>query len=142
MKTRISIRKDWNLIESLIDHNSSILDVGCGEGGLIKQLKNNKHADSRGLEIDGDLVRDAISQGLNVVQGNAESDLHQYSDNSFDYVILSQTLQAMYNPKLVLHELLRIGTKFLTTLSAIFPTSVDTLSQSVLLFLCMVLILA
>ncbi len=106
-----SIRKDWKLIESLIDYNSTILDIGCGEGGLILQLKNNKHANTRGLEIDGSLVRNAISEGINVVQGNAEGDLDQYSDSSFDYVILSQTLQAMYNPKFVLHELLRIGAK-------------------------------
>ena len=57
-----SIRKDWNLIESLIDYNSTILDVGCGEGGLILQLKKNKHANTRGLEIDGNLVRNAISE--------------------------------------------------------------------------------
>ena len=111
MVTRSSIRKDWNLIESLIDYNSSILDIGCGEGGLVKQLKEKKKADTRGLEIDGNLARNAISEGISVVQGDAERDLDQYSDSSFDYVILSQTLQAMYNPKLVLLELLRIGPK-------------------------------
>ena len=111
MIARLSIRKDWNLIESLIDYNSTILDIGCGEGKLVLQLKNNKHADARGLEVNGNLVRNAISEGISVVQGNAEEDLDQYSDSSFDYVILSQTLQAMYNPKFVLHELLRIGAK-------------------------------
>lgn len=111
MIARTSIRKDWNLIESLIDYNSSILDIGCGEGDLIKKLLNNKNADIRGIEIDGYLAREAISQGLSVVQGDAEKDLDQYSKSSFDYVILSQTLQAMYNPKIVLHELLRIGSK-------------------------------
>jgi methionine biosynthesis protein MetW len=111
MITRSSIRKDWNLIESLIDYNSTILDIGCGEGGLVLQLKKNKRADTRGLEIDGNLVRNAISEGISVVQGNAEDDLYQYSDSSFDYVILSQTLQAMYDPKFVLLELLRIGAK-------------------------------
>jgi methionine biosynthesis protein MetW len=106
-----SIRKDWALIQSLINHNTKILDIGCGSGGLIKQLRDNNIADPRGIEIEGDLVRDAISQGLCVVQGNAENDLDQYSNNSFDYVILSQTLQAMHNPKYVLNELLRIGSK-------------------------------
>ena len=106
-----SIRKDWNLIESLIDYNSKILDIGCGEGGLVLQLQKNKRADTRGLEIDGNLVRNAISQGISVVQGDAEKDLYQYFDQSFDYIILSQTLQAMYNPKKVLDELLRIGSK-------------------------------
>ncbi len=111
MNLHYSIRKDWNLIESLIDNKSTILDIGCGEGDLIQQLQNNKHADIRGVEIDGELVRSAISRGLSVVQGNAEKDLTQYCDQSFDYVILSQTLQAMYNPKQVLNELLRIGAK-------------------------------
>ena len=111
MSPHSSIRKDWSLMELLIENNSTILDIGCGAGELIKQLRDNKYAESRGLEIDGDLVRDAISQGLAVVQGNAENDLSQYCDSSFDYVILSQTLQAMYNPKIVLHELLRIGAK-------------------------------
>ena len=111
MTLHASIRKDWKLIESLIIKNSKILDIGCGEGGLINQLQNNISADTRGIEIDGNLTRDAISQGLCVIQGNAENDLNQYGDNSFDYVILSQTLQAMYNPKIVLNELLRIGSK-------------------------------
>ena len=111
MNLHYSIRKDWNLIESLIDNKSTILDIGCGEGDLIQQLQNNRHADTRGVEINGELVRSAISKGLSVIQGNAEKDLSQYCDQSFDYVILSQTLQAMYNPKQVLNELLRIGAK-------------------------------
>ena len=111
MNLHYSIRKDWDLIESLIDNKSTILDIGCGEGDLIQQLQNNKQANIRGLEINGELVRTAISKGLSVIQGNAEKDLTQYYDQSFDYVILSQTLQAMYNPKQVLNELLRIGAK-------------------------------
>ena len=111
MNLHYSIRKDWDLIESLIDNKSTILDIGCGEGDLIQQLQNNKQADIRGLEINGELVRTAISKGLSVIQGNAEKDLTQYYDQSFDYVILSQTLQAMFNPKNVLNELLRIGAK-------------------------------
>ena len=111
MNLHYSIRKDWDLIESLIDNKSTILDIGCGEGDLIQQLQNNKQADIRGLEINGELVRTAISKGLSVIQGNAEKDLTQYYDQSFDYIILSQTLQAMFNPKNVLNELLRIGAK-------------------------------
>tara|TARA_B100001123_G_scaffold425938_1_gene539451 strand:+ start:1666 stop:2349 length:684 start_codon:yes stop_codon:yes gene_type:complete len=111
MISQFSIRKDLALIEKLIKNNSSILDIGCGEGDLIKELEKNKKANTRGLELDGELVRNAISKGLKVVQGNAEKDLIQYSNNSFDYVILSQTLQAMYNPKEVLNEMLRIGAK-------------------------------
>ena len=106
-----SIRNDWKLIESLINPRSSVLDIGCGEGGLIKQLEVNIQSDTRGIEIDPELTRKAIAEGLNVVQGNAEHDLNQYSNQSFDYVILSQTLQAMLKPKEVLNELLRIGAK-------------------------------
>ena len=109
--TKKSIRNDWKLIESLINPKSSVLDIGCGEGGLIKQLENNIQSDTRGIEIDPELTRKAIAEGLNVVQGNAENDLSQYSNQSFDYVILSQTLQAMLKPKDVLNELLRIGDK-------------------------------
>ena len=106
-----SIRNDWKLIESLIDPRSMVLDIGCGEGGLIKQLGDNIQSDTRGIEIDPVLTRKAIAEGLNVVQGNAEHDLNQYSNQSFDYVILSQTLQAMVKPRDVLLELLRIGGK-------------------------------
>ena len=106
-----SIRKDWNLIESLITPNSRLLDVGCGEGELIEQLIKNIKAETHGIEVNSQLVEKAIAKGLNVVQGDAEIDLNQYSNLSFDYVILSQTLQAMMKPKEILKELLRIGGK-------------------------------
>ena len=106
-----SIRKDWRLIESLIDPHSRILDIGCGEGELIEQLENNIYAKTHGIELNPNLTRKAIAKGLSVVQGNAEKDLSQYANQSFDYVILSQTLQAMVKPKEVLLELLRIGSK-------------------------------
>ena len=111
MNDEISIRKDWRLIESLINNNSRILDIGCGEGGLIAQLEKNIQAKTNGIEVNPELTRKAIASGYNVVQGNAEKDLLQYSNQSFDYVILSQTLQAMIRPKEVLLELLRIGGK-------------------------------
>ena len=106
-----SIRNDWKLIESLIQENAKVLDIGCGEGGLINQLELNIMADTRGIEIDPKLARKAIASGHNVVEGNAEKDLTQFSNQSFDYVILSQTLQAMIRPKEMLIELLRIGNK-------------------------------
>ena len=111
MNKDLSIRKDWNLIESLIDSNSRILDIGCGEGGLIVQLEKNIQAKTSGIELNPELTRKAIAEGHNVVQGDAEKDLGQYSNQSFDYVILSQTLQAMIKPRNVLIELLRIGRK-------------------------------
>ena len=110
-----SIRKDWDLIQSLINADKKILDIGCGEGELISILKKNINADCRGLEVNGEFVRKAISLGHSVVQGNAENDLEQYSNESFDYVILSQTLQAMYSPKKVLLEMLRIGNKVIVS---------------------------
>ena len=110
-----SIRKDWELIQTLIEDSKRVLDIGCGSGELINKLEINKHSDARGFEVDGNLVRSALSLGISVVQGNAERDLSQYSDGSFDYVILSQTLQAMYNPKKVLLEMLRIGNKIIVS---------------------------
>ena len=111
MNNEISIRKDWKLIESLINKKSKVLDIGCGEGELIAQLEKNIQAKTNGIEVNAELTRKAIANGFNVVQGNAEEDLFQYSNQSFDYVILSQTLQAMIKPKDVLLELLRIGGK-------------------------------
>ncbi|SVB33112.1 uncharacterized protein METZ01_LOCUS185966 [marine metagenome] len=99
------------MIESLIDSHSRILDIGCGEGELIEQLENNIYAKTYGIELNPNLARKAITKGFRVVQGNAEKDLSQYANQSFDYVILSQTLQAMVKPKEVLLELLRIGSK-------------------------------
>jgi len=111
MNNNLSLRKDWVLIESLIDANSKVLDIGCGDGGLIAQLEKNIKAKTKGIEVSPHLAQNAIAQGFNVVQGNAEKDLNQYSNKSFDYVILSQTLQAMIQPKEILLELLRIGGK-------------------------------
>ena len=111
MNNIISIRKDWDLIESLIRDNSRILDIGCGEGDLIQQLEKNLAAKVHGIEKNKDLVLKGIAKGLNLTHGDAEKDLLQYSDHSFDYVILSQTLQAMIEPKKILKQLLRIGSK-------------------------------
>ena len=106
-----SIRKDWDLIESLIKDKSRILDIGCGEGDLIKQLERNLDARVHGIEKSQKLAQKGIAKGLNITQGNAEKDLLQYANQSFDYVVLSQTLQAMVEPKKILTELLRIGSK-------------------------------
>ena len=111
MNRILSIRKDWKLIETLIEENRSILDIGCGDGMLMDQLERNLNAITHGIEIDKDLAAKAIAKGFNVIQGDAEIDLSQYSNHSFDYVILSQTLQAMMKPKEIVSELLRIGSK-------------------------------
>jgi len=111
MNRILSIRKDWKLIETLMEENRSILDIGCGDGMLMDQLERNLNAITHGIEIDKDLAAKAIAKGFNVIQGDAEIDLSQYSNHSFDYVILSQTLQAMMKPKEIVSELLRIGSK-------------------------------
>ena len=106
-----SIRKDWDLIESLIKDQSRILDIGCGEGALIQQLEKNLNAKVHGIEKNQELALKGIARGLNITHGDAAKDLSQYANQSFDYVILSQTLQAMVEPKKILKELLRVGTK-------------------------------
>ena len=106
-----SIRKDWDLIESLIKDQSRILDIGCGEGTLIQQLEKNLNAKVHGIEKNQELALKGIARGLNITHGDAAKDLSQYANQSFDYVILSQTLQAMVEPKKILKELLRVGTK-------------------------------
>ena len=106
-----SIRKDWDLIESLIKENSRILDIGCGKGDLIEQLEKNLRAQVHGIEKSQKMALKGIANGLNITHGDAEIDLSQYANQSFDYVILSQTLQAMMEPKKILKELLRVGSK-------------------------------
>ncbi len=94
-----------------MEENRSILDIGCGDGMLMEQLEKNLNAKTHGIELDRSLASKAIAKGFNVIHGDAEIDLSQYANNSFDYVILSQTLQAMMKPKDMLSELLRIGSK-------------------------------
>ena len=93
-----------------------VLDVGCADGTLMKFLKDNKNINIRGLEISKEKVQECIAKGLTVIEGNAEKDLKQFPDKSFDYVVLSQTLQAFLNPELVLDELLRVGKKAIVTI--------------------------
>ncbi len=97
------------IIQSIIKDGSKILDVGCGDGALLEYLKEKKNVCGRGLEISMSDVRAAVSKGLSVVQGDANIDLNIYLDKSYDYVILSNTLQAMKDVKGVLENLVRIG---------------------------------
>ena len=93
------MKKEFQIISELIKNNTRVLDVGCGDGVLMKHLKDTKKIDVRGLEISKNNVQICISKGLSVIEGNAENDLQQFPNLSFDYVILSQTLQAFYNPE-------------------------------------------
>lgn len=103
------VRVDLKLIAGLIAPGSRVLDVGCGEGDLLALLERMRGVDARGLEISQDGVHAAVARGLSVIQGDADTDLSAYPDRAFDYVILSQTLQATRNPRDVLENLLRIG---------------------------------
>ena len=110
------MKKEFKIISELIENNTRDLDVGCGDGTLIKYLKDYKNIDTRGLEISKNKVQRCISKGLTIIEGNAEKDLYQFPNLSFDYVILSQTLQAFYNPEKVINDLLRVGNKAIVTI--------------------------
>ena len=103
------MKKEFKVIADLLPNNTRVLDVGCGDGSLMNLLKEEKNIEVRGLELEKNNVQECIYKGLPVIQGNAETELYQFPNQSFDYVVLSQTLQAFYNPDKVLKELLRIG---------------------------------
>lgn len=103
------LRSDLAIIAKNVRPGSRILDVGCGDGQLMAALRDHKNVDARGLELDARDVATAVSRGLSVIQGDADTDLAAYPDGSFDYAILSQTLQTTKRPDLVLDHLLRIG---------------------------------
>ena len=110
------MKKEFQIISDLIENNTRVLDVGCGDGTLMKYLKDKKNVDTRGLEISKNNVQICISKGLTVIEGNAEKDLKQFPDSSFNYAILSQTLQAFYNPERVIDDLLNVADKAIVTI--------------------------
>ncbi|MEM8916596.1 MAG: methionine biosynthesis protein MetW [Pseudomonadota bacterium] len=103
------LRGDLQLIADMVEPNSRVLDVGCDDGALLAYLRHAKGADARGIEIDPAKVRQAMARGLSVIQGDANDDLSDYPTDTFDHVILSQTLQAMAAPRKTLEQLIRIG---------------------------------
>jgi|TARA_A200000113_G_scaffold110561_1_gene99270 methionine biosynthesis protein MetW len=105
-----------DVLAGLIDINSRVLDVGCGDGSLLLYLKKNKRVDGRGLEINQKNVQECLARGLAVIEGDAEKDLINYPDNSFDTAILNQAIQQFYEPRKVLNELLRIAKKAIITI--------------------------
>ena len=110
------MKTEYKIIADMIENNSSVLDVGCDDGTLMEFLKANKNINIRGIEISKEKVQICIAKGLTVIEGNAEFDLKQFPNNSFDYVVLGQTLQAFINPELVIKELLRVGKKAIVTI--------------------------
>ena len=103
------MKKEFKVIADLLPKNVRVLDVGCGDGSLMNHLIKEKNIEARGLELKKENVTKCIYKGIPVIEGNAETELHQFPNQSFDFVILSQTLQAFYNPEKVLKDLLRIG---------------------------------
>ena len=110
------MKLEFKIIAKLIEKNTRVLDVGCGDGTLMEFLKDNNKIDIRGIEISKNNVQKCIGKGLTVIEGDAEKDLGQFPDGSFDFVILSQTLQAFLNPEKVISELLRVGKKAIVTI--------------------------
>jgi methionine biosynthesis protein MetW len=102
-------RVDHLLIAEMVRPNARVLDIGCGDGALLKLLALRKHVDGRGIEVSRERVNACVAQGLSVIQGDADRDLAEYPDQAFDYAILSLTIQATRLPKTVLENLLRIG---------------------------------
>jgi len=110
------MKNEFKIISHLLPVRSRILDVGCGDGTLIESLIKQKDIDARGIELEESKVKKCIFKGLSVIQGNAETELNQFPNKAFDFVILSQTLQAFYRPENVLNELLRVGKKVIISI--------------------------
>ena len=110
------MKTEYKIIANIINENTRVLDVGCDDGTLMEFLKKNRSVDIRGIEISKEKVQICIAKGLTVIEGNAELDLKQFPDKSFDYVVLGQTLQAFINPEIVINELLRVGKKAIVTI--------------------------
>lgn len=108
-------RVDYELIESLIEPDSTVLDIGCGDGELLVNLTADKNIKGRGIELQQGLVLNCVNCGLSIIQHDVERGLENYADKSFDYVILSQTLQTVKNPEKVFKELLRVGKKVIVS---------------------------
>ena len=110
------MKLEYKIIADIITKNTRVLDVGCDDGSLMEFLKKEKNVNVRGIEISKDKVQTCISKGLTVIEGDAEFDLKQFPNKSFDYVVLGQTLQAFINPEIVIEELLRVGNKAIVTI--------------------------
>ncbi len=109
-------RVDFDVIADFVENGARVLDVGCGDGALLARLEETRRIDGRGVELSPQGVAASVARGLAVIQGDADRDLVNYADDSFDYVVLSQTIQATRNPRAVLEHLLRIGRRVVVSL--------------------------
>jgi len=125
------MRYDLEIIASWIEEKSKVLGLGCGEGELLYFLKNEKNASITGIEIDESKVAACIEKGLSVLQGDINKEVSDYPYNSFDYVILSQTLQQIYNPLKLINSILNIGKKAVVS----FPNFSHWMIRTQLMFL-------
>lgn len=125
-----ALRPDLEVIASHVAAGTRVLDVGCGDGTLLAELRARHNVDARGLEIDAGRVEKCVARGLSVMQGDANHDLAQYPDKAFDYAILSQTLQTSSRPDLMLDELLRVGRRAFVS----FPNFAHWRTRSALMF--------
>ena len=110
------LRSDEMAVANLVKPTSRVLDIGCGDGALLRYLTETKQVDGRGIELSQNGVNTCVTQGLSVIQGDADTDLKDYPEKVFDFVILSRTLQATHNPREVLLDLIRIGKRAIVTL--------------------------
>lgn len=111
----VATRPDLRVVARLIQPGSRVLDVGCGDGGLLKLLRDEKGVDARGVELSREGVNECVAAGLAVIQGDADTDLAFYPEAAFDYVVLSQTIQATRAPRSVLEHMLRIGERVIVS---------------------------
>jgi len=108
-RTAAGARVDLVVVAEMVEHGAKVLDVGCGDGELLHLLGETRGVDGRGIELSREGVNEGVAKGLAVIQGDADTDLADYPDDAFDYVILSQTLQATRHPRIVVEHMLRIG---------------------------------
>lgn len=111
----VTLRSDFAAIAGWVSMGSSVLDLGCGDGSLLKYLMDSRRVTGYGVEIDDDSVLACAKNGVNVIQGDLDRGLSEFEDRSFDYVILSQTLQAMRNSERIIADMLRVGREGIVT---------------------------
>ena len=108
-------RPDFAAIAGWVGMGSSVLDLGCGDGSLLRYLRDSRRVTGYGVEIDDDRVLACVKSGVNVIQGDLERGLSEFESRSFDYVVLSQTLQAVRNSERIVHDMLRVGREGIVT---------------------------